>query len=63
MEDETKLHSRIRDYYEATFEDYFSGWMGRETLGMHFGFESDEVRGHSESLVNMNAVLALRGNI
>lgn len=53
----------VRKYYDATRLDYRFLWLNRRDRAMHFGYWSPGVRSHSESLVEMNRVLAERVGI
>ncbi|MGH2731615.1 MAG: methyltransferase domain-containing protein [Actinomycetota bacterium] len=48
----------IADYYEQTWLDYRMIWLNPKNRAIHFGYWDDSVTNHSESLLNMNRVLA-----
>src|SRR6266516_3809956 len=50
--------SRIRAYYDETWLDYRMLWLNPRNRAIHFGFWDKHTRSHSESLLNMNRVLA-----
>lgn len=52
--------SPIRAYYDETWLDYRMLWLGPRDLAIHFGYWDEHTRTHSESLLNMNRVLASR---
>src|SRR6266568_4985056 len=49
---------RIRDYYDETWLDYRMLWLNPQNIAIHFGYWDERTRGHGESLLNMNRVLA-----
>ena len=49
---------RIRDYYDETWLDYRMLWLNPQNNAIHFGYWDERTRSHSESLLNMNRVLA-----
>ncbi len=49
---------RIRDYYDETWLDYRMLWLNPQNIAIHFGYWDERTRSHSESLLNMNRVLA-----
>lgn len=51
---------RIRAYYDETWLDYRFLWLSPRNLAVHFGYWDERTRGHAESLVNMNRLLASR---
>jgi SAM-dependent methyltransferase len=53
----------VRKYYDATRLDYRFLWLNRRDLAVHFGYWGPGIRTHSESLVEMNRVLAERVGI
>lgn len=59
--------SRQRDaviaYYDQTWLDYRLFWLNRRTLSVHFGYTDATTRGHTDTLLNMNRVLADRAAI
>jgi tocopherol O-methyltransferase len=54
----TEHLTRVVAYYDATLLEYWTFWTGRADLAMHFGYHDGTGRGHSESLLRMNEVLA-----
>jgi tocopherol O-methyltransferase len=48
----------LTTYYEETWGDYRWFWLSRANPAMHFGFWERGVRGHAQSLVAMNRVMA-----
>jgi tocopherol O-methyltransferase len=60
-------HSGQRDavvaYYDQTWLDYRLLWLNRRTLSVHFGYTDAMTRGHADTLLNMNRVLADRAGI
>ena len=51
---------RIQAYYDETWADYRLLWLGPTDRALHFGYWDEHTRTHSESLLNMNRVLASR---
>jgi cyclopropane fatty-acyl-phospholipid synthase-like methyltransferase len=51
----------IASYYEETWLDYRMLWLNPSNRAIHFGYWDETTRNHSDSLVNMNRVLA--GNL
>jgi tocopherol O-methyltransferase len=49
---------RIRDYYDETWVDYRMLWLNSQNNAIHFGYWDERTRSHSESLLNMNYMLA-----
>ena len=49
---------RIRDYYDETWLDYRMLWLNPQNNAIHFGYWDERTRSHSESLLNMNHMLA-----
>ncbi len=47
-------------YYNDTRWDYQRLWSSNRTLALHFGYFDQQVRGHRQSLLRMNQVLADR---
>jgi tocopherol O-methyltransferase len=45
-------------YYEETWLDYRMLWLNPSNRAIHFGYWDETTRNHSESLLNMNRVLA-----
>ncbi|MGH7425977.1 MAG: SAM-dependent methyltransferase [Candidatus Methylomirabilales bacterium] len=54
-------HRTIASYYEETWLDYRMIWLNRVNRAIHLGYWDEKTKSHSDSLVNMNRVLA--GNI
>jgi len=54
---------RVNKYYEATTFDYHTVWTGRNDHAIHFGYFDTDTPSHSQSLLNMNRVLAARAGI
>ncbi len=54
---------RVRAYYDQTWLDYRLLWLNRQNYAIHFGYWDDGTRSHSESLINMNRVLAAQVGI
>src|SRR5215210_1317616 len=50
-------------YYDQTWLDYRLFWLNRRTLSVHFGYTDPMTRGHADTLLNMNRVLADRAGI
>jgi cyclopropane fatty-acyl-phospholipid synthase-like methyltransferase len=50
-------------YYDETWLDYRFFWLSKRTLSVHFGYSDETTRGHTDSLLNMNRVLADRAGI
>ncbi|MEO7913020.1 MAG: methyltransferase domain-containing protein [Roseiflexaceae bacterium] len=50
-------------YYDQTWLDYRLFWLNRRTLSVHFGYTDATTRGHTDTLLNMNRVLADRAGI
>jgi SAM-dependent methyltransferase len=50
---------RIRAYYDETWLDYRFLWLSpRRNGAIHFGYWDNRTRGHADSLLNMNRLLA-----
>ena len=45
-------------YYDECDVDYRLIWRNKENLALHYGYWDSKTRNHSESLLNMNRVLA-----
>ncbi len=45
-------------YYEETWLDYRMLWLNPSNRAIHFGYWDETTHNHSESLLNMNRVLA-----
>jgi len=56
--DEHQHVDRIRSYYEDTWFDYRFLWLDPTNRAMHFGYEQPGEKGHAESLVALNHVMA-----
>lgn len=52
------LISDIADYYDQSYWDYRTSWLNSHNLAIHYGYWSDTTKSHSDSLIEMNAVLA-----
>jgi tocopherol O-methyltransferase len=50
--------SRIRAYYDETWLDYRLLWLNARNRAIHFGYWDEHTHSQSESLLNMNRVLA-----
>jgi cyclopropane fatty-acyl-phospholipid synthase-like methyltransferase len=50
-------------YYDATWFDYRFFWLSERTLSVHFGYFDETTSRHTDSLLNMNRVLADRAGI
>lgn len=48
----------VSAYYEETWKDYRGVWMDRRNRAIHMGYWDPSTRSHSESLLNMNRLLA-----
>ncbi|MGH2706616.1 MAG: SAM-dependent methyltransferase [Actinomycetota bacterium] len=48
----------IASYYKETWFDYRVIWLNASNRAIHFGYFDDSTRSHSDSLLNMNRVLA-----
>jgi cyclopropane fatty-acyl-phospholipid synthase-like methyltransferase len=53
-------HAQICAYYDETWLDYRLLWLNPRNRAVHFGYWDERTRGHAESLINMNRVLAER---
>lgn len=53
-----RLDRDIVHYYEESYWDYRTVWMDGKNLALHYGFWEPGIRTHSQSLCNMNRVLA-----
>jgi len=54
------LRSDIADYYDQSYWDYRTSWLNSNNLAIHYGHWSDSTQSHSDSLLEMNEVLADR---
>ena len=52
------LRSDIADYYDQSYWDYRTSWLNSKNLAIHYGYWSDKTQSHSDSLLEMNQVLA-----
>ena len=52
------LRSDIADYYDQSYWDYRTSWLNSNNLAIHYGYWSDNTQSHSDSLLEMNEVLA-----
>ncbi|HIF17797.1 MAG TPA: methyltransferase domain-containing protein [Cycloclasticus sp.] len=52
------LLSDIADYYDQSYWDYRTSWLNSKNLAIHYGYWSDKTQSHSDSLIEMNKVLA-----
>ncbi len=52
------LNDDIADYYDQSYWDYRTSWMNAKNLAIHYGYWTESTRSHSESLIEMNAMLA-----
>jgi len=52
------LRSDIADYYDQSYWDYRTSWLNSKNLAIHYGYWSDSTQSHSDSLLEMNEVLA-----
>ena len=57
---EDALGSDIVRYYDECFVDYRVLWLNGKNLAIHYGYWDEHVRTHSQSLVNMNRIMAER---
>src|SRR5690349_13856687 len=57
------LARRLVAYYDQTWLDYRLLWLNGNNLAVHFGYSDATTRRHSDTLVNMNRVLATRAAI
>lgn len=48
----------VRAYYLHTWKDFRGAWMDGDNRAMHFGYWDCSVRGHADSLVRSNQVVA-----
>ncbi|PCI16513.1 MAG: SAM-dependent methyltransferase [Piscirickettsiaceae bacterium] len=52
------LRSDIADYYDQSYWDYRTSWLNSKNLAIHYGYWSEKTKSHSDSLLEMNEVLA-----
>ncbi|ORU93655.1 MAG: hypothetical protein A6F70_06210 [Cycloclasticus sp. symbiont of Bathymodiolus heckerae] len=52
------LRSDIADYYDQSYWDYRTSWLNSENLAIHYGYWTKDTQSHSDSLLEMNEVLA-----
>ncbi len=57
------LHADIARYYDECFIDYRFAWLNTRNLAIHYGYWDESTRTHSESLLNMNKVMARRAGV
>lgn len=50
--------ARVRAYYDQTWLDYRMLWLNPANRAIHFGYWDSTTRGHADSLIQMNRVLA-----
>ena len=53
----------IVSYYDKTRIDYRVLWYGSKSKAVHFGYYDQEIRSHTEALLNLNRVMALKGGV
>jgi len=53
----------IISYYDNTRLDYRLLWFGKKNRSVHFGYYDKEVKSHEEALLNLNKVLAGKGEV
>ncbi|ORU91039.1 MAG: hypothetical protein A6F72_00510 [Cycloclasticus sp. symbiont of Poecilosclerida sp. N] len=52
------LISDIADYYDQSYWDYRTSWLNSKNLAIHYGYWSENTKSHSDSLIEMNEVVA-----
>jgi len=52
------LNDDIVNYYDTCYWDYLFAWANTKNLALHYGYWDTHTKNHSESLLNMNKVLA-----
>ncbi|MGH8497426.1 MAG: SAM-dependent methyltransferase [Methylococcales bacterium] len=52
------LREDIVSYYDSCYWDYRFAWANARNLALHYGYWDSDTRGHSDSLLKMNKVLA-----
>jgi len=57
------ISTAITNYYDHTWFDYQFLWLNDDNLAFHFGYYDENVRNHSEALINANRVLAERAGV
>lgn len=53
-----KYLRKINKYYSSTIDDYKEFWLGKRDWAMHLGYSDNDNTTHSQSLIQMNEVLA-----
>ncbi len=53
-----RLQDDIVRYYDECYWDYRTSWLNGENLAIHYGYWDERTRNHSDSLLNLNRVLA-----
>lgn len=53
----------IVSYYDNTRLDYRILWFRKNSRSVHFGFYDEKVKSHADALVNLNKVLAKKGEV
>lgn len=49
---------KVRQYYNSSVIDYKLLWTGPKDLAIHFGYYTNDIKNHNDSLLKMNEVLA-----
>jgi tocopherol O-methyltransferase len=57
------LQDDIIRYYDECYWDYRTSWLNGENLAIHYGYWDPNTRTHSDSLLNLNRVLAETADI
>ncbi|MFT6625016.1 MAG: cyclopropane fatty-acyl-phospholipid synthase-like methyltransferase [Cycloclasticus sp.] len=57
------LRSDIADYYDQSYWDYRTSWLNSKNLAIHYGYWSEGTQSHSDSLFEMNEMLAKQLNL
>lgn len=57
------LGEDIVTYYDQCYWDYRTSWLNSKNLAIHYGYWDLATKTHSQSLLNMNRVLAEKANI
>lgn len=52
------LHEDIVQYYKECYWDYRTSWLDSHNLAIHYGYWDENTKSHSQSLVDMNRLLA-----
>jgi len=60
---DAEYRKSIISYYDNTRLDYRVLWFSKKTRAVHFGYYDHEVKSHSEALLNLNKVMALKGGV